>query len=192
MPGPDNALVRLLVEKYGIPPEEADAYAYDILGENSTRSTSLQEEALGGVADEQLVAMERLGRFPQTAQKVSTGQEMAGRPVFQSDLASYAELLDNSRRITQDEARRSFEERGQRRAGSRDELEAHAADMQSRADANYVTDPRTGTRIPRPTHWVTNEQGIPTPVTEIAVQPINPYEVKLQRAIDLRKSVLGR
>ena len=207
MPAPD-ALEKLLIEKYGIAPDDAAAYAAQIIsGTPDTHDAALKGEALGNVAMQQLDTMRGLGQFP-AAYGAMSGGPING--VSGADMDAAVRLLDQSKSNTQQRAKNAtavvnatVENEGQRLRDmaafvSDNPPEPTAAQqytsrVQEQADQNYATDPRTGMRIPRPTHWVTNEDGIPSPVTIINVKPKsqNPYDVKLQRAMAMRKASLG-
>lgn len=104
-----EALVELLVSKYGVPPDEAEAYATDIIAASrgtSTRGLSpdghgaaLQEEALGNVASTE---QERIVDLLNMA-------EIANRPGDKPQ--AYTDRLAQSAANTRNNAARSLAER---------------------------------------------------------------------------------
>jgi hypothetical protein len=64
MPGPNDALVKLLMEKYGLPLDQADALAYKMLADKGNNSFGIPQEAITNVANREMDRMADLSQFP--------------------------------------------------------------------------------------------------------------------------------
>ena len=109
-----DALVKLLIEKYGVPPDQAEDYAADIVASSNgtsdrkvntgSRGVYLQEEALAGVADDTLANYADLTNFAETA---SAG----GRSDLPSLKKAYDARLAESAHMTRQAAAQSTADR---------------------------------------------------------------------------------
>lgn len=179
-----NALENLLINKYGVAPEDATAYATQIIAstQGDSHGAALKEEALSNVATNELGTMQSLGRFPQAVSAAQGGNTMGLSP---QDLDFAIGLLDKSRQNTVDNAAK---------AGDfvRNSQAKTAAGMAEQTADNI----RYAGAINRPGQ--VEEIPVLPKTLEVPVQPQeqpqpspHPYEAKLQRVMALRKSVLG-
>lgn len=173
-----NALENLLINKYGVSPEDAAAYATQIIAstQGDSHGAALKEEALGNVATNELGTMQSLGKFPQAVAAAQGGNAMGLSP---QDLDFAIGLLDKSRQNTVDNAGKAGD--FVRNSHAKTAVGRAEETAQNIRYAGGVNKPGQVEEIP-----------VLPKVTEVPVEPRpDPYEAKLQRAMSLRKAVLG-
>lgn len=154
--GNGDALQALLIDKYGVLPEDAAAYAAQILGmPGDTHNDMLRSEALGNVVTQTLPTMRNLGRFP-AAVDAAQGGPLNG--ITGADMDAAIELLGRSKMNTRIRAMQA----GDQLRTTRDEPPAKQTEI-------IEVKPRVN----------------------VQADYVNPYEVKLKRAMEMRKAVLG-
>lgn len=148
-----EALVKLLIEKYHVPPDEAEAYAQDILAGSAGTSVrgvqpgghgdALRSEALKTIADDTLAGIWDMNNFVETAIQ-------GGHSDFPSIKRAYDEKIARSAANTREEAARAAEDRKAIGRG------AQAKDMVAQRVAEAVTQ----NEITRLAHMLDFSQGI--------------------------------
>lgn len=179
MPGPD-ALQNLLINKYGVSPADAEAYAYQITsgGQAGGHEGALKEEALTNVATNELGTMRNLGKFPQAVQAAQGGNAMG---LSAQDLDFAIGLLDQSSQNTANKAQAA----GQARESLRGKAQENLAGEIANREVDRMGDFAAG--YPKPGGESTSTFVYPG----AQPPPPDPYEQKLQRAMALRKAALG-
>src|SRR5512139_192086 len=188
-----DALEELLIKKYGVAPADASAYATQILtgSGNTDHEGALVSEALGNVAKDQLGNMRKLERFPRTVEVSMAQQDPAAAGLTPEDLVNALGMIQESRANTRANAVAARQRQQDQAVQTVDQqavsLQNAAAGLNSFAGAQRnmqaYGDPR-GALIPvgqQPGQWPATNPG-PAP---------DPHEMRLQRAYQLRKSILG-
>lgn len=167
-----NALEKLLIEKYGVPPDEAYDYAAEIIadkrgGLTGDRGKYLQQEALANVAHDEQVRINELIAYVDAIQ---------GGVKTPYDEYVTNKFNDASVARTHQEALRVHQEREAARQAPQ---LTPAVEPVAQRSPNYYSK-ETAPQVQAP----------PTGLAE-QIQAQNPHERRLLRAMNLRKAVLG-
>ena len=187
--GPD-ALETLLIEKYGVPPADASAYAAQIIaGGGGTHESALKSEALSNVAGGEMQRMLELRQFPQA---VSAAQGGSVGNLTAEEVDAALRMLKQSSSNTRANAAQAADRSHRYKSSAAAAVEGEGERLHDMAA--YMSD-----NAPAPTYHRTNEQGVPVPTSypygqqpAPEVVPVqNVYDIKLQRAMAMRKAALG-
>jgi hypothetical protein len=175
-----EALVELLINKYGVPPDEAEAYAVQLTsGQSDTHGDALQGEALGNVASGEMERMYQLRQFPKSVMAAQTGVKDG---VTAEDMANAIRMLDESKANTKANAKAAAE-------AARNEpkwLRTNEQGVPVPVVAPYSSEViPVGASTAEQQRQIVERQGAALPVRP------DPYQARLQKAMALRKAVLG-
>lgn len=155
-----DALIDLLVNKYGAKPDEAASYAESILGswtqDPDTHDSALQSEALGNVAVTEMDRMRGLQKFPAAVGAATGTGPIDG--VTSADMDAAIDMITQSQENTRKRV------------------------MTAGDKAKLANMPAGSQNIP--------VQRPPIPV-QAEMAPTDPYQLRLNKAMALRKAALG-